>query len=434
VDPGADEIWDRLESRGSGALRLVEWSTPVDLQTQLLQVLVEELRLTSPEDEDGFEASLGGEPYEGTCYFWPGRDGKPGASARAEAWQILSPVRGSQHGVEALNRLIQAKFRTRARKWAQPEKFYERRTCEPMGPESILYGDKVISIFNDWRKDVWPKQEERVYVANGDIGMVVGQFKTRKFHGLPWKLEVEFVAHPALKIGYFKQEFGEERTPPLDLAYALTVHKTQGSEFGHTFVILPNLSRLISRELIYTALTRQKNRVVLFHQGKLRDYLQYADGHRSEIARRFTNLFAAPKPVDFEGTFFEERLIHRTRRGELVRSKSEVILADRMHELGLDYQYEHELVSEDGSRRYPDFTIEDASSGLKVFWEHLGMLTNVSYRRRWEEKLAWYRRNGILPEEEGGGPNGTLVVSEDTPAGGIDSAALDRQMRRIFSL
>ncbi len=435
VDPGADDIWERLEKGGSASLRLVQWSTPTDLEETFLRTLVEELKLESIEDEDGFGESLGGTRYKGgACYFWAGRNGEPGAAAKAEAWQILSPVRSGQHGVEALNRLLQTRFRARAKKWAQPEKFYERRTCAPMGPEGILYGDKVISVINEARRDVWPKPEERVYVANGDIGIVVGQFKTQSFKGFPWKLQVEFVTHQNLQVGYGKGEFGEERVPPLELAYALTVHKTQGSEFGHTFVILPNPCRLLSRELLYTALTRQKDRVVVFHQGQIRDYLQYADGHRSEIARRVTNLFADPRPVDVEGAFFEERLIHRTLRGEMVRSKSEVIVANRLHELGLEYEYELELVGEDGSRRYPDFTIEDAASGLKVYWEHLGMLPNTSYRRRWEEKLAWYRRNHILPEAEGGGRNGMLVMSEDTPAGGMDSAALDRQMRRIFSL
>jgi len=53
---------------------------------------------------------------------------------------------------------------------------------------------------------------------------------------------------------------------PLELAYALTIHKAQGSEFGMTFVVIPNPCRLLSRELLYTALTRQREQVVLFHQ------------------------------------------------------------------------------------------------------------------------------------------------------------------------
>ena len=46
------------------------------------------------------------------------------------------------------------------------------------------------------------------------------------------------------------------------LAYALTVHKAQGSEFNTVILVLPNPCRLLSRELLYTALTRQRDRVV----------------------------------------------------------------------------------------------------------------------------------------------------------------------------
>src|SRR5205807_8172678 len=134
--------------------------------------------------------------------------------------------------------------------------------------------------------------EEHPYVANGDIGIVIGDYKSYGQKFVPKKLVVEFVTHKGIGIKYFKGQFtNDQGSPPLELAYALTVHKTQGSEFGITFVILPNPCRLLSRELLYTSLTRQKDRVVLFHQGPARDLLRYSDGSESEIARRCTNLF-----------------------------------------------------------------------------------------------------------------------------------------------
>ena len=53
----------------------------------------------------------------------------------------------------------------------------------------------------------------------------------------------------------------------LELAYAVTVHKAQGSEFGLCLLVLPRESRILSRELLYTALTRQRDRIVILHQG-----------------------------------------------------------------------------------------------------------------------------------------------------------------------
>jgi hypothetical protein len=57
----------------------------------------------------------------------------------------------------------------------------------------------------------------------------------------------------------------------------------------------------------------------------------------SETARRLTNLFAHPRPVEHVGAFLEDGLIHRTSCGELVRSKSEVVIANLLHSMGISY-------------------------------------------------------------------------------------------------
>jgi hypothetical protein len=84
----------------------------------------------------------------------------------------------------------------------------------------------------------------------------------------------------------------------------------------------------------------------------------------------------------------------------------------------------------------PDFTIEDDDTGVKYVWEHLGMLGDYGYKRRWHEKEQWYHDNDILPHEEGGGPNGTLIATRDDPRGGIDSSfhpSVDRDSIRCVS-
>jgi hypothetical protein len=188
--------------------------------------------------------------------------------------------------------------------------------------------------------------------------------------------------------------------------------------------VLPNPCRLLSRELLYTALTRQKDRVVILHQGQRSDLLKFSSDDRSETARRLTNLFVAPSPIEIDGRFFEEHLIHRTKRKEMVRSKSEVIIADALAAKGVEYHYELPLTI-DGVTKYPDFTIEDMESGETFYWEHCGMLHVPSYRQRWEEKLEWYRSHGIRPQEEGGGDRATLIVTRDEANGSIDSAKID---------
>lgn len=440
-EPAADEVWARL-LRGDTLdhVELVRWETPDELRDHLLEVLKRELPLADLDDERGFELSVGGSEFNGYVFFHPKTDKGPGAGTRAEAWQVLSPVRAQLHGVDAINRELQRRFRKQTRKWSDPSRA-GRRIPSPMGPEGILYGDKVIQTRNAaWEsKWVYPKGS-REYVANGEVGVVVGRYNPpARGKGPPNSLEVEFSTQTSFKYAYAKFQFdGENGDPPLQLAYALTIHKAQGSEFGTTFVVIPNPCRLLSRELLYTALTRHQQKLVVFHQGDLQRLRDFASAHHCELARRMTNLFRDPRPVELKSVkgsrFLEEHLIHRTRRGDLVRSKSEVIIADLLLALGVSYHYERALTAPDGSWRSPDFTIIDDDSGTKVFIEHLGMLHDPAYRDRWEKKLAWYRAQGVVPDSEGGGENGTLLITRDDVKGGIDSADIERRVKKILAM
>jgi hypothetical protein len=433
LDPGADQVWARLSRGEARGVEVVPWKDAAELESRLIQKLVESLGLASPDDEQGFERSIGGTDFKGHVFFWPKKGDNPGAASKAEDWQILSPVRGDLVGVEALNRAIQARFRKRARERAT-ERGWGRKIPPPMGPQAILWGDKVINVVNSGRRRVYPARSD-AYVANGDLGVVVGEYKTSSFPGMPSNLDVELATQLGSSYKYWASELGDaDGVPPLELAYALTVHKTQGSEFKTTFVVLPSPCRLLSRELLYTALTRQRDKLVLFPQGDLADLRRYADPLESEVARRVTNLFSAPRLVAVpvvrkDGTkherFLEATLIHRTERGDLVRSKSEVIIADKLHARGIDYQYEAPLEL-DGSRRYPDFTIDDSDAGRTFYWEHLGLLDDPSYEARWRVKLAAYERAGILPAERAKDATKVLIVTRDAPGGAIDAAEIAR--------
>jgi exodeoxyribonuclease V alpha subunit len=101
-------------------------------------------------------------------------------------------------------------------------------------------GDKVIQLRNNYDKDVF----------NGDIGLVVGG------DGEAGELQVEFDGQ---RHAYTRADIGE-----LALAYAITIHKSQGSEYP--VVIVPLLKQhflMLQRNLIYTAITRGKRRVYI---------------------------------------------------------------------------------------------------------------------------------------------------------------------------
>ena len=124
----------------------------------------------------------------------------------------------------------------------------------------------------------------------------------------------------------------------------------------------------------------------------------------------------------------EANLIHRTSNGTLVRSKSEVIIADALSAADIEFAYEKEFRGHDDSLRLPDFTIEDDATGETYIWEHLGMLSNPQYARAWERKQAWYASSGV---EEGGGEVATLIVTRDDQRGGIDSADVRAKVLEI---
>ena len=431
IAPGEDDIFDNIIRIGeSKHVRFVQWESADDLRSRVVQVLVDELHLQGADDVAGFDATLGATPWNDMRFF------NFGAAEKAEGWQILSPVRSTAHGVPYLNRLIHKQFRQSMIDSSRKEG-WQRKFPKPMGAEEIVYGDKVINLVNTdpslwWNKHrrVYPAKEH-AYIANGEIGMAIGYFWRRGKPDFRWKLEVEFASQPSFKYDFTGRDFGEEGNPVLELAYALTVHKSQGSEFGTVIFVLPNPCRLLTRELLYTALTRQKDRVVILHQGPRADLRKYSSDDHSEIARRLTNLFLLPSPVQFNGRFFEEHLIHRTARNEMVRSKSEVIIADHLSNKGVEYGYEQPLTI-DGVTKYPDFTIEDAESGQTFYWEHCGMLHVPAYRRRWEEKLSWYKKHGILPQEEGGGVAGTLVITRDEANGSIDSSRITKVIAALL--
>ena len=427
--PNHDSAFEILSGhRESETVKVVRWDSADDLKDRLPQVIADHLGFDKGEDEAlQFAKSLGGQISGGYGYFNVGRSGK-----KAEAWQILSPSRQKPWGVEPLNRLIHQRYKSKLIERAtEVPRFQKRRFLKPQGDQLIVYGDKIINNRN-WhipKSRRWPNEEG--YLANGEVGIVVGQIRTSKFDYPPRQLEVEFSTQPNHVVKFWPSDFDEEHEANLELAYALTVHKAQGSEFDTVLLVLPKSNHMLTRELVYTALTRQKEKIVILMQGSPSDLQRLSSEVYSEAAGRLTNLFSAPSPVPVGEKFLEDRLIHRTARGEAVRSKSEVIIANLLNDRGIGYRYEEPLEI-NGLTKYPDFTIEDDDTGQRYYWEHLGMLYDEGYRQRWEGKLDWFRTNGVLPREEGGGPVGTLITTQDSAAGGIDSEAVSQLVEELF--
>src|SRR5262249_13901569 len=151
----------------------------------------------------------------------------------------------------------------------------------------------------------------------------------------------------------------------LELAYALTVHKAQGSDFETVILIIPRKAQTLSRELLYTGLTRFKGKLILLVEKDSQPLLDFRRPEASDTMRRTTRMFKLligqdAGDVGIRGPYRPEGLIHRTFDGTPVRSKSEVIVYDVLTALGLSVRYEEPLISKSGEPkdfRLPDFTI-----------------------------------------------------------------------------
>ncbi len=334
-------------------------------------------------------------------------------------------------GVGDVNRLIHERFRAGFVALATR---FPRSIPKPFGAERIVYGDKVINLRNHKRdgKRVYPQEGALGYLANGEIGIAVGQWKTNQF---PKILKVEFSSQKGFTYDFYGSDFRDEGDAAMELAYALTIHKAQGSQFNLVIVVLPEGHPILSRELIYTALTRHQDRVVVMHQGPRTMLKDFASPLRSETARRMTNLMLECQMLEIPqakgSVFLQEGLIHLTSKGVAVRSMSELAIAEALTNAGVSYEYEKALTL-GGQTRYPDFTVEDEISGRTIYWEHLGMLDNEGYRSAWEKKLAWYKSNDVLPESEGGGSRGMLMMSVGSGLTGFDLTTIKADIDRVF--
>jgi ATP-dependent exoDNAse (exonuclease V) alpha subunit len=374
----ADKVLSDIESGETlNDLVVCTWQNSTELRSQLEKQFVVQLDLSDASDVKGFNKALGLTP-EG----WVPFDDHNGA----ERFQILSPVRLHTYGVHDINRWIQQRYRGDQLKTAR----------EPwglsLGDEEIVWGDKVI-LNRNGKRDGWNgkiKKTVEDYLANGEIGVA-----TQGTGGAKNKfLNVALANRPDVRFSFSRKNFSGG-SGPLELAYALTVHKAQGSEFGIVFAIIPKASRFLSRELLYTALTRSKQKLILLVEGNDPSVLyELSKPSNSETARRNTHLFAPGVRRDADDFRYAAHLVHRTTRGIMVQSKSELAIANFCDTQELpEYQYNRPLEgTKTGGRLRPDFTFV-SDSGELVLWEHLGMLDRADYKRSWEWKKEWYSSN-----------------------------------------
>lgn len=104
--------------------------------------------------------------------------------------------------------------------------------------------------------------------------------------------------------------------------------------------------------------------------------------------------------VKYQGKEFYEGIPEfYTAKGEQVRSKSELIIADLLGKEGIPYRYEYPTYLKGIGKIYPDFTVLNVNRREEIRWEHLGMMDDPVYVEKALKKIAVYEQNGIFPGE-----------------------------------
>ena len=164
-----------------------------------------------------------------------------------EDFAILSPTRRNLLGTEHLNVLLQTKHNEGT-----------EEECLNIRQDLKLYpGDSVMQIRNNYSIEFYDpgSGELRNGVFNGEMGRFKG------FDVLTGKYDIIF--DDDRRIGYIKKYMAD-----VELAYALSVHKSQGCEFDSVAVVLGKMNyRLSNKKLLYTAVTRGRNKVTIIDSG-----------------------------------------------------------------------------------------------------------------------------------------------------------------------
>ncbi|WP_251934889.1 ATP-dependent RecD-like DNA helicase [Streptococcus sp. Marseille-Q0941] len=182
--------------------------------------------------------------------------------------QVLAPMYRGAAGIDAINQLMQELLNPLQKGQISFEASqFQYRT-----------GDKVIHLVND----------AEVNVFNGDLGYITDLIPAKYTESKQDEMMIDFDGN---EISYPRNEWYKIR-----LAYAMSIHKSQGSEFP--VVILPITSaskRMLERNLIYTAITRAKSKLILLGELQAFDYAvkHIGTARKTYLIERFQDLVEA---------------------------------------------------------------------------------------------------------------------------------------------
>ena len=376
----AEKILASLQNEGDidKDLRVLYWKDPEELKEKLKQAIISDI-----EKDTGEEFNYD-KPYELLRKAETGNE----TNLRPSYFQVLSPYRGEEFGTENINLELQQFFNG-----------YNVMNKGALGGITIF--DKIIQIRNRSKSDPYKafncesRDKEYIEVYNGELGYTKPHAFDKNWKHEGFRIK-RFQAWFARKENYWIDfNSASEVEDNIELAYAISVHKSQGSEFDNVYFILPKRkTALLSTELIYTAITRAKKRLTILAEEDVSVFLSLRRQEKSHLLAINSSLFTfrpVPDEMFHMPSWYEEGKIHHTLSEYMVRSKSEVIIANILFDKKIPFKYEVPLYASDGTFYIPDFTI--TWNGEQWYWEHLGLLDKEDYINHWQTKKEWYEKH-----------------------------------------
>lgn len=191
----------------------------------------------------------------------------------AQDVQVLAPMYRGPAGIDQINQLMQELINPSEK----DQLVFEAPDCQ------YRQGDKIIHLVNDAESNVF----------NGDLGYITDLLPAKYTDSKQDELTINFDGN---EIVYQRSEWYKIR-----LAYAMSIHKSQGSEFP--VVILPitrSSHRMLQRNLVYTAITRAKSKLILLGEKVAFDYAVKNTGtaRKTYLIPRFSDLLEREEPAE----------------------------------------------------------------------------------------------------------------------------------------
>ena len=399
-----ESLFEQILESGNGDvdkdLGVYFWNEQEELESVLTNVMVRDMQ-----QHTGMDVTATGMTFD---KLWQQMIRDENGDSNPEIVQVISPYRGEFYGTGSLNLVMQKTFNA----------FWSKKQLDGIG-----YYDKVIQFRNRPQSDPAyayvnaSRNNTKAEIFNGEIGLTIihgldryappGKQPKYKWQGNIDRFQVVFSGESRRGLRYnYGKKLGQDKDGKwipeqkvldnLELAYAISVHKSQGSEFDYVYIVVPHKeSHLLSMELLYTAITRAQKKVTIFLQQDISTLTTLSRAEKSAVRKINSSVFKfEPLPDDllYAGSnWYESGKKIATLSQYFVRSKSEAIITNLLVDRNIPFKYEEPLYAPDGTMYLPDFTVK--FRGEEYYWEHVGRINDTNYMAHWAKKEAWYKKH-----------------------------------------